>query len=371
MSGKPVLRFEVLEWLLPRKQALMYLAMDLDGAAPADFSAKEIKLLLSVLEETPSANKFWSIGHLCHQLASWGASVSRLFHSCPLSTHGYELGRSGPSCKDCLWKNRMATKLSQGAWLTEFSQMLLNTSVGQAGKFLKRLESKDADFILDQYTQCKTAMAQRFLQVFSFWRELPWRLCAVAVHLFYMGDDDEIAKDYVRVSKRFASECLDQWNRLQESGGRSGYAMFHMSKFFLDPLYPNGVQHYLYYWAHSTDEVMPKPLSEALMQYASALTSMQMLEAEHHYLSQRVSFGRAALPASTCAYLRRRANPDVFQPKFREEIGTYIGCLSELVASRYNNRTESCEIRLVACFFLCFQPSSLPAIQWDSHFDLN
>lgn len=63
MSTKSVLRLEVLEWLLPRKQALMYLAIDLDGAAPADFSAKEIKLLQSVLEETPSGNKIWSIGH--------------------------------------------------------------------------------------------------------------------------------------------------------------------------------------------------------------------------------------------------------------------------------------------------------------------
>lgn len=187
-----------------------------------------------------------------------------------------------------------------------------NAVVGQAAKFLKQLEGRDADFILDQRTQCKTVMAQRFLQVFSLWRD--------AVHLFYMGDDDEIARDYVRVSRRFAIECLDQWQHLKESGGHGGYGMFHMSKFPLDP-YPDGVAHYLFYWANSTDEVMPKSLSEALMQYASALTSMQMLEAERHYWSQRVSFGRASLPASTCAYLRRRANPDVFSQSSGRKLG--------------------------------------------------
>ena len=105
-----------------------------------------------------------------------------------------------------------------------------NAVVGQAAKFLKQLEGRDADFVLDQCTQCKTVMAQRFLQVFSLWRD--------AVHLFYMGDDDEIARDYVRVSRRFAIECLDQWQHLKESGGHGGYGMFHMSKFSLDRCIP-------------------------------------------------------------------------------------------------------------------------------------
>ena len=297
---------------------------------------------------------FWCTAGLCYQLACWGASVSSFFHACPLSIHPHEKGTGKPSCKNCQWKNRMASKLSQGVWLGQYSQEILDAPLGQANKFLKNLNRTKQEYLLDQFTQCKTAMAQRFIQVYSYWRELPWRLCSIALCLFYMGDDEEMAKEYTNASKRFALDCLDKWKELQSTstGERGGYKMFLMTKFFLDPAYPNGLAQYVYYWGHSTDTTMPPALSQVLMQYASSLTSMQMLEAEHHYLSQRVSFGRASLPASTCAYLRRRANPDVHQQVFKDNIERFIGCLSELVASKWNNRTETCDVKTRAWFQL-------------------
>ena len=86
---------------------------------------------------------------------------------------------------------------------------------------------------------------------------------------------------------------------------------------------------------------MPEPLAMELLKYASALTVMQPLEAQHHYLNQKVSFGRASLPASTCAFLRRRMNKDVYKAGFRENVSRLLGGLSKLVAIPWNKRSDT------------------------------
>lgn len=200
--------------------------------------------------------------------------------------------------------------------------------------------------LCEQFSQCKSAMAQRFLQVFSYWKELPWRLCAIATNLFYISDDSEVESTYIEASKLFASEALEMWKNITSSGvrgqaGGQGHGHFQMARLFLDPTFPGNLSAYVVYWASSSDRVMPSALSKELMKYCSALTCMQVLEAQHHYVNQRMSFGRAALPASTCAWLRRRTNADVFDIRFKQNLGEYIGKLPSLLPSSCSSRAET------------------------------
>lgn len=344
----------MLNWLLPRRQAILYLAHDLDGNA-ADFSAKEISLLRNVaVEEGNQSCKFWAVANLCFQLASWGAGVSAFFHSCPLSNHPQKPDK--PSCQDCVWKGRMAVKLAQGTWLQSFSQDLLNLTIGRAHQLLGRLPESTRNALVEEFSQCKTAMTQRFLQVFNYWRELPWRICAVASNLFYVSDDPAVEDSYIQVSKTFAGEILEMWRHKDsgarvvvdgaEEGDHGGHCHFQMARLFLDPSFPGNLSAYMVYWSSTTDKVMPTPLSKELMKYTSSLTCMQSLEAQHHFVNQRISFGRASLPASTCAFLRRRTNDDISNPFFKDNLSRYIENLSSLIASPWNNRSVPC----------CFEP---------------
>ena len=234
----------------------------------------------------------------------------------------------------------MAVKLAQGVWLQTYSQELLNTPLGPARSSIVRLDKISQDLICEQFSQCKSAMAQRFLQVFSYWKELPWRICAVAANLFYVSEDPEVKATYIQASKFFASEILEMWQNLGRSETGQGHCQFQMARLFLDCSFPGNLSAYMVFWASSSDKVMPVALSKELMKYCSALTCMQALEAQHHYVHQRISFGRAALPASTCAWLRRRTNPDVFDQHFKHNLGRYIGNLSSLLASPCSSRAE-------------------------------
>lgn len=322
---------------------MRYLSSDLgnsDGAgtiSTPDFSAKELAMIRCTIEDTEEAWCFWASANLCAQLAGWGANVSSFFHSCPLSQHGHRPGK--PSCSNCPFKGRMAAKLATGSWLEDSSQELLNLGPGQARTFLQKIEESKRNALLLDYQNCKVTMAQRFLQVFGFWRELPWRICAVGIHLFYTSEDANVFADYVQAPKCFAREILEAWHPEQVSS-TSGYRAFHMPRLFLDATYPANLSAYMVFWASSEDSQMPEPLARELMKYCSALTCMQSLEAQHHFINQRVSFGRASLPASTCAYLRRRTNKDVYEPKFRANIGRYINKLSSILPTKCENRAE-------------------------------
>ena len=170
----------------------------------------------------------------------------------PLSTHSHQPNQ--PSCRNCVWKNRMAVKLAQGVWIQTFSQELLNMTMGPAHSFMMRLDKATRDDLCEQFSQCKSAMAQRFLQVFSYWKELPWRLCAIATNLFYISDDSEVESTYIEASKLFASEALEMWKNITSSGvrgqaGGQGHGHFQMARLFLDPTFPGNLSAYVVYWA--------------------------------------------------------------------------------------------------------------------------
>lgn len=336
------LRHEVLTWLLPRRHALKYLISDLnsDDISTPDFTPKELALIRGTLEDNPGAYLFWACAFLCSELAAWGAEVSSFFHSCPLSSHGHCLGEK--SCKNCQWKGRMSVKLAQGSWIDTYAQQLLNLGVAQAKSFLEKLDDPKREELMLDFHNCKLSMTQRFQQVFSYWRELPWRICAVGVHLFYVSEDAEIGAQYIEVSKHFAREILEQWNEWNSLRGHpTGHQAFHMPRKFLDPNYPSNLSAYMVYWASSADPLMPPQLSMELMKYCSALTAMQSLEAAHHFINLRVSYGRASLPASTCAYLRRRTNKDVYSPRFRKDVARLIGNLSSILPTTFEKRSET------------------------------
>ena len=285
----------------------------------------------------------------CSQLADWGASVSIFFHGCPLVSH------SDGCCKKCPWKGRMASKLAQGIWLDNFSNKLLNLPQGTAHPFLQKRGESQRNCLLNSYNACKMAMAQRFVQVFSFWRELPWRLCALGICLFNDMDDMELQRQYVQSSKAFALDVIDLWNHMQTNPGQvssgNGHVSFHMARHFLDRLFPQSLVAYVIWWASSSpvELVMPHPLAQALMKYCSALTVMQQLEAQHHFLHQKVSIGRASLPASTCAFLRRRTNKDLATPGLRDNLDRLLADLSKLVAIKWDSRTDSCAVFVFCC----------------------
>lgn len=324
----------MLNWLIPRREALMFLANDLDEHSSADFTGKEMNMISEAIGQSVESHQFWSLCQICFQIASWGANVSRFFHSCPIPSHFY----SDKPCQ-CQWKGRMSVRLAQGCWIDSFSQELMSLPLGQAKRFLVRLEDTRRLRLEDAFNSCKTSMVQRFVQVFSFWRDIPWRICAIGVCLFDTLQDDTSTTQYVQASKLFAKEILDQWDHA--GANHKGNQSFHMGRFFCDPNFPGNLRAYMVYWASSGGDVvnMPPQLSQALMRYCTALTVMQSLEATHHYLHQKISFGRASLPASTCAFLRRRTNPDIYSISFKESVNRLVGNLSKLAPFKWDKRS--------------------------------
>ena len=328
-------RYEVLKWLIPRRSALMFLGADLNADLSAEFSRKEIDMINTAVGNSESSNQFWATCHLCSELAGWGARISTFFHSCPLSDHFH----NQKPC-DCNWKGRMAVRLAQGTWIDSFSQELMNMSFGQATTYLARIRPETKNLLELDFNHCKVAMAQRFIQVYSFWRDLPWRICSVGICLFDESTDPESVQKFAHASKLFAQDVIDQWESVKDNV--NGNHSFHMGRYFLDPTYPSNLRAYLVFWASSGEEIieMPEPLSTALLQYCSSLTVMQQLEAQHHFLGQKIAFGRASLPASTCAFLRRRTNRDLYTQSFKEKLPRLIGDLSKLVAIKWERRSE-------------------------------
>ena len=328
--------------MLPRREALAHLCSDLAGVSTTktdsgssnnsghDFTPKEIAIIGSICKQDFSdevAVKFWAVAFLVWQLADWGAGISAFFHSCPL--HGYKAGE--PSCKDCCWKGRMSVVLAQGTWLPTFSGQLVNAPPGAAQGFLDNLSSNVSETLIEDFRTCKIAMVQRFQQVYGYWREIPWRLCAVGMPLFHN------TPERVAASKAFALDAIEQWNQ----GKLRDRHHFQMAQKFLDPSHKNGLYAHLVHWSRSPSHDMPQMLAKELMKYTSALTTMQRLEAQHHYVNTRMSNARASLPASLCASLRRRSNKDLETQSFRKHLDKYVESLPKLLAVKWDSRNDS------------------------------
>ena len=330
------MRFDVLSWLLPRRQAIAHLGRDLaqnpsseseTAVDSHDFTAKEVGLLATITkQQTTESLQFWATANLVWQLAQWGAGLSGFFHSCPI--HGYTKGEA--SCAKCPWKGRMAVKLAQGFWLKNFSDELINWPPGPASDLLAQLPGELSQVLIRDFSDCKVAMVQRFQQVYGFWRQIPWRLCAIGMPLF-----EEDQPRAIKASKAFCLDAIDQWHQ----GSMRDRHVFRMCQKFLDPHFPGSLSVEMEFWARSGAETLPDLLALELMKYCSALTTMQRLEAQHHYLNQHLATGRRSLPASICAFLRRRANNDLETPTFRKHVDRYILQLDRLVAVKWETRS--------------------------------
>ena len=330
--------YDVLAWLLPRQQALEHLAADLQSQTNdsfTDFSEKELRLMLAVTcKDSGQYFMFWASCCLSHELACWGASVSSYLHSCPV--HDWNPGHS--SC-NCQFKGRMGCKLAQGLWLDDFSTRLMNLPFSKAEAFLDKLTIEDRNSLLQQYQACKVSMVQRFLQVYDFWKVLPWRALAMGTVLFCETTlPAEVLSMYAASSKAYASEILLTWDSHNTAGGRQ--FSHNVTRKFLDPSFPDNLRFEVQQWSQSTSNVMPPKLARTLMQYCSALTVMQMLEGQHHYLNMQVAGARASLPASTCALLRRRCNQDLNDPRFRKNLSHYMRQIPKLVPFDWDSRRD-------------------------------
>lgn len=94
------------------------------------------------------------------------------------------------------------------------------------------------------------------------------------------------------------------------------------------------------WWVGTQSTNMPTALAQELMAYASALSVMQSLEGQHHYLHVHQGAARASLPASLCAALRRRVNPDLRDPRFRQNLEKYLKHIPRLVVCDWDSRKD-------------------------------
>ena len=330
--------YDVLDWLLPRQESLVHLAADLQSQSSdsfTEFSEKELKLMVAVTtSDSETYLKFWALCQLSYELACWGANVSSFLHSCPI--HDWTPGRRSCSCP---FKGRMGSKLAQGLWLDQFSQQLLNLPFSRAQTFLDKLPQQERSSLLEQYHTRKVAMAQRFLQVYDFWKVLPWRILAVGAVLFCEENLPADLQDmYAATSKAFAAEVLQNWDQNSACGGRQ--FTHNVTRKFLDPSLSGSLRSEMERWSRDTTNIMPQKLARTLMQYCSALTVMQMLEGQHHYLNMQVGGARASLPASTCAFLRRRCNNDLTDPRFRKNLSHYMKHIPKLIPFEWESRRD-------------------------------
>ena len=169
----------------------------------------------------------------------------------------------------------------------------MSLPLGQAKRFLVRLEDTRRLRLEDAFNSCKTSTVQRFVQVFSFWRDIPWRICAIGVCLFDTLQDDTSTTQVCTGIKTICKRNPGSMGSCRrKSQGKWGV-------FFAIQTSLENLLAYMVYWASSGGDVvnMPPQLSQALMRYCTALTVMQSLETTHHYLHKKISFGRAIPPS--------------------------------------------------------------------------
>lgn len=336
--------YQVLSWLLPRQQSLMHLLTDIGDDSKrdnfSDFSEKELEMIRGITDsENETSVLFWATCVLCHELACWGAKLSSFFHSCPVAGHIWE-PREKP-CK-CQWKGRLGSVLAQGVWLNEFSEQVLNLPVTSAQHWLNKMTDQKKAWLIDQFQSCKVSIAQRFLQVFDYWNQLPYRVLSVASVLFCTGDDfpQEIIATYAKASKMYAQDILQRWRDRGCDLGASRQFTHSITRKFLDPEYHQNLRAELEWWSVSSSNQMPSRLATELMKHSSALTVMQMLEGQHHYLNMHVGGARASLPASTCALLRRRCNGDLKDKRFRHHVASFMQRIPKLLPFTFESRKD-------------------------------
>jgi hypothetical protein len=331
------MRCDVLHWLLPRKQILAYLTHDpnifeLDGGT--DFKSEEVTMLLAIARDDTVGCKFWACCFTIAPIATWGAKISSFFHSCPV--HGFLWPKK--SCKDCIWKGRMAVVLARGDWLVTFKAELINLDMGLADDYLRRCDAAYSRQMMEDFNNCRFAMAQRMDQSFGFWLEIPWTSCAIAAPLFCSDTTSDAFLSEVRYSKQHAAKCVHDFDR----GLARDRNLTNMNRFLYDSTFPDNLnlRRAVNDWITNDCVTMFPVLATELLGYCSAQTVIQLLEAVHHLVNQRQGYARAGLPASLSSSLRRRQNDDLSQTLFRENLGRYLSSLDTLLPGSFDSRSD-------------------------------
>jgi hypothetical protein len=174
------IRFYVLDWVLPRREALYLL--DVGNLEPSqDFSAKEIALMRSVLDPTVrSSLEFWAWCHAIMLLAQWGHKASGRLHGCPCHTHEEYLDMK---VKDpCPLRGRNLLLLCSGLIREPCAELTVcdaGTPLAMSAVLSALQAHEGGDVVVSSLMNgvqtAKARMSQRLQQVTSYFDMLPYK----------------------------------------------------------------------------------------------------------------------------------------------------------------------------------------------------
>ena len=188
--------YETLAWVLPRKQAFMYLRLDdftssASSRNPEDdddsLTVQQMQLLANLSEDCLESAEFWAIAELCQSLAAWGHWFSGVSHGCPC--HSLAERRESTTFS-CAMTGRTGVLLACGlpqVALTKLddARSHLPSSARAAINSLRSFDSDDgkgfaiARRLLDEYNVAISKLKFRTTQSFGYWGQLPWSLLMV------------------------------------------------------------------------------------------------------------------------------------------------------------------------------------------------
>jgi hypothetical protein len=255
-------RHFILEWSLPRREAIALLSCDLDHLEKnsKEMSQKDIQLLRSISGE--GCNIFWATTAVLQPLTAWGHGVSKWLHHCPCCEENAK----------CVFKGRRAIEMSFGVW-RDMLEDLHNLQIsGQAAVLLANLDVESRQDLVSMFNNCKKEMMWKFGQNLDFWDSLPYKLLGSLMHYLKGGD-----QSLLETCRKIAQGCCDKFD------ASTCYANSVVTELFLKP--SGSFRQYVQLFAAGGE--MHGDLFESLWQYASSLLVMKRLEGRHHLLNLR------------------------------------------------------------------------------------
>ena len=340
--------FFTLSWLLERRAAFQYLALDLDTVTGCkELSASEARMLQKFASNGVWAKKFWLVAELAKGLCDWGISVSKFVHACPC--HPKSGAPSDPSGarrfkqerEACRLKGRQGVWMAWGIWETFLEELDAVVPSKSAAKLVQELEETSetseagegeaegedsaaaakqfcSDMLVD-FQACKASMAFKGKQAWSFWSHLPWAILKIAGFLWGVAEDD------CRTAAAELMACYDQTDAKSCLGVPSFVFFSQNGRFRSD----------FVRWISGC--CISKDLMRELFFYSLSLLSMQRLEAKHRYINIQVGRGRASSPGATMAELRRKANQDLQEAGFRQLFPELMSSFDTLVPGQWDS----------------------------------
>jgi len=321
-------RYDVLTWVLRRKDAFGFLLADkaLGNSGSKELSGSEMEMLSSVANmETVDAIKFWATCSVVKVLSDWGVDVSVWLHGCMCFHHEDEKQQ-----KRCHLKGRRAVQLACGAWQS-FHAKLMSLSLTQQLSELSKLDDVGSgdykQFLVTAFQSCKAMMQLRADQAWSFWSSFPFAVLQMCLHFV----DPDVSETQ---SRQKAAELMRQFDTSENKSGL-------------------GVVPWIFFGhianrKHVQRWIQGKPLDEHMQQllfgYSTALVVMQRLEGKHHLINITLSQGRAQHPSAVVAALRRRMNKDLTHPSYRDLLPSLPHKFEDLVPQKWGSRRELLQI---------------------------